>query len=250
MKYLRFPHLPDNKVTHVLIDKRAYDKTVYLLEDLKINIIFCEKSNDVYEAISSHPDIFYFHYESNLIFAAPNSPKKTTSELFKLGFNIIFGEKGISKKYPEDIGYNLARIDKYIFHNFRFTDRIILNYIERDNLRKIHVNQGYTKCSILIVSNKAIITSDKKIYQKAIENNMDALLIVPGFIKLEGLSYGFIGGCGGLIDRDVLIFNGDISKHPDYSKIKEFLKKQKVECLCAEGFELSDIGSIIPLCQQ
>ncbi|ABP67891.1 hypothetical protein Csac_2313 [Caldicellulosiruptor saccharolyticus DSM 8903] len=250
MRYLKFPYLPSKKVTHVLIDKRAYDKTVYILEDLKIEAIFCEESNDVYNAISSHPDIFYFHYEDNLIFAAPNSPKKTTDELCKLGFNIIFGERNVSKKYPGDIGYNLARIGNFVFHNFRFTDKIILKYIEKDNLRKIHVNQGYSKCSILIINERAIITSDKKIYKKALENNIDALLIVPGFIKLEGLNYGFIGGCGGLIDKDVLIFNGDISKHPDYSKIKEFLNKYKIECLCVEGFELSDIGSIIPLCQQ
>lgn len=250
MKYLKFPYLPGNKVTHVLLDKRAYDKTVYMLEELKIRIVFCEKSDDVYSAISSHPDIFYFHYENNLIFAAPNSPKKTTDELCKLGFNIIFGEKNVYRKYPEDIGYNLARVGNCVFHNFKFTDKIILRYIEKDNLKKVHINQGYSKCSILIIHERAIVTSDKKIYKKALENGIDALLIVPGFIKLEGLNYGFIGGCGGLIDKNVLIFNGDISKHPDYRKIKEFLKKYKVECLCAGNYELSDIGSIIPLCEQ
>ncbi|ACM60859.1 hypothetical protein B0S90_2073 [Caldicellulosiruptor bescii] len=250
MKYLKFPYIPESKATHILLDKRAYDKFIYTLEDLGIKIIICENCDDVYPAISSHPDIFYFHYEDNLIFAAPNSPRKTTEELKKLGFNIIFGEKAVLGKYPEDVKYNIAKVGTKVFHNFKFTDRIVAKRIEDDNLQRIHIKQGYSKCSILIVNSNTIITSDKGIYKKALENGIDSLLISPGFIKLEGLNYGFIGGCGGLISKNIMAFNGDISMHPDYLSIKNFLKKYDIEILNVAGLQLSDIGSIIPLCQE
>ncbi|BCS80809.1 DUF6873 family GME fold protein [Anaerocellum diazotrophicum] len=250
MRYLKFPYIPEHKVTHVLLDKRAYNKFIYALEDLGVKIVICESCDDLYPAISSHPDIFYFHYEGNLIFAAPNSPRKTTDELRKLGFNIIFGEKAVLGKYPEDVRYNIAKVSTKVFHNFEFTDRIVAKKIEEDNLQRIHIKQGYTKCSTLIVNTNAIITSDRGIYKKALENRIDCLLISPGFIKLEGLNYGFIGGCGGLINKNLMAFNGDISMHPDYLSIKNFLKKYDIEILSVAGLQLSDIGSIIPLCQE
>jgi len=250
LRYLKLPYIPESKVTHILLDKRAYSKFVYMLEDLNIKIIFCESCSQLYPAISSHPDIFYFHYQDNLIFAAPNSPPKTTEELKRLGFNIIFGEKAVLGKYPEDVRYNIAKVGTKVFHNFKFTDKIVAKKIEEDNLQRIHIKQGYAKCSILVVNSNTIITSDRGIYKKAIENGIDSLLISPGFIKLEGLSYGFIGGCGGLISKNLMVFNGDISMHPDYLSIKNFLKKYDIEILNVAGLQLSDIGSIIPLCQE
>lgn len=249
MGFLEYPHLPDKKVTHVLVDIRAYDKTIYLLEDMKVQIIFCQPCYDVYEAISSHPDIFYFHYKYDLIFAAPNSPTKTTCDLKKLGFNIVKGQSAVCRNYPYDISYNIARVGDNVFHNLKWTDKTILKVLKKDQLKMLQVNQGYTKCSILVVDKNAIITSDIKIHKKAMDNNIDSLLISPGYIKLKGMNYGFIGGCAGLVDKNVMLFNGDIQKHPDFLKIKDFLKKYNIDILYSTNLELSDIGSIIPLCQ-
>ena len=52
-----------------------------------------------------------------------------------------------------------------------------------------------------VVSNKAIITSDKVIAHEAKKVDLDVLLIPPGDIILPGLDYGFIGGCCGLIEK-------------------------------------------------
>lgn len=69
-------------------------------------------------------------------------------------------------KYPEDVKYNIAKVGTKVFHNFKFTDRIVAKRIEDDNLQRIHIKQGYSKCSILIVNSNTIITSDKGIYKK------------------------------------------------------------------------------------
>ncbi|MEZ0536836.1 DUF6873 family GME fold protein [Caldicellulosiruptoraceae bacterium PP1] len=249
MNFVKFPHSPSSKVKYVLIDERAYNKTFYVLEENNITPIIVNKSQDVHESISSHPDIFYFPFQDDIIITAPNAPKKTTQKLIDIGVNIIFGNKALQSKYPNDCAYNIARINDYIIHNLEITDKIVLEYIKKVNLKTISVNQGYTKCSILIIEKNAIITSDKGIAKKTLNNGIDTLLIKPGFIELFNLNYGFIGGCAGFIDKDLLLFNGDISKHPDFQEIKMFLKKYKKDLVYTPNYKLQDIGSIIPVIQ-
>ena len=64
-------------------------------------------------------------------------------------------------------------------------------------LTKIHVKQGYTRCSLLPVDDRSFITSDAGIAKTLAEHDTDVLLIHPGHIHLPGFDYGFIGGTGG-----------------------------------------------------
>lgn len=250
MSFIEYPHLPNGKVKYVLIDERAYDKTFYLLEEYKIIPIIVNNSQDVHAAICSHPDIFYFPFQNDIIITAPNSPSNTTQKLKDIGLNIIFGDKVLESKYPNDCAYNIARISNFIIHNFQITDKKILELIKKYSLKTINVKQGYTKCSVLIVGKNAIITSDKGIAKKTIENGIDTLLIKPGNIELFNMNYGFIGGCAGYIDKDLLLFNGDITKHPDYIEINNFLKKYNKNIINIPNMNLLDIGSIIPILQE
>ena len=47
MKYIKLPYIPENMVTHVLLDKRVYDRFLYALEDLGIKIVICESCDDL-----------------------------------------------------------------------------------------------------------------------------------------------------------------------------------------------------------
>ena len=161
--------------------------------------------------------------------------------------NVIKGDKYIEKKYPYNIHYNICIFGKYALHNFKYTESNILKYIEDNNLIKINLKQGYSKCSICIVDENSIITSDKGIYNTVKEYNIDCLLIDEGHIDLFDLNYGFIGGCSGLISKNKIAFLGDITKHPDYIKIKEFLTNKNKEIVCLSKENLLDLGSIIPL---
>ena len=71
-------------------------------------------------------------------------------------------------------------------------------------------------------------------------------MISQGNIELDGYDYGFIGGAGGRIDDNTVIFFGNIEKHPDYISIKEFCAKHSVtiKCLC-KNMPLTDIGGIV-----
>lgn len=87
----------------------------------------------------------------------------------------------------------------------------------------------------MIVNLNVIIIFDKGIYKKVIENGIDSLFILLGFIKLEEFNYGFIGGCGGLISNNFMVFNGDILMYLDYLSIKNFFKKYNIEILNVVG---------------
>ena len=78
---------------------------------------------------------------------------------------------------------------------------------------------------------------------KAASPHLDVLLIRPGYIILKGFDYGFIGGTCGRIG-DEIIFNGDISAHPDYDAIQAFIKSRGLDIKYFD-YPLEDIGSII-----
>ena len=69
-------------------------------------------------------------------------------------------------------------------------------------------------------------------------------------MKIDKYDYGFIGGCCGLIDKDLLLFNGDLSMHSDFDKIKNFLYYNGVSYIDIKGKALTDIGSIIPIMEK
>ena len=68
-----------------------------------------------------------------------------------------------------------------LIHNLNFTDKKILDYCK--DKKTINVKQGYTKCSILPVKEKAIITNDKGIYDTLKNEDFDILLLPFGDIS-------------------------------------------------------------------
>lgn len=73
---------------------------------------------------------------------------------------------------------------------------------------------------------------------------MNVLLVEPGFVKLRGADTGFIGGASGRVGGEI-IFNGDLSVHPNFREITAFIETQGLGCKWFESYELEDIGSII-----
>ena len=188
-----------------------------------INII--KMSDITYNPVSSHPDIY-------MCSMGPGNP-------------VFFGcPEKIGKKYPNNIIYNAACTGQFFIHNTKYTDSQLLKYAESSQtLEIIHVPQGYTKCSTLIIDENSIITSDIGIYNSCY-SKLDVLLIEKGHIKLQGFDYGFIGGASGRIG-DTIIFNGDITKHPDYEKIAAFIESRNLKIKYFTEYPLEDIGSII-----
>ena len=149
------------------------------------------------------------------------------------------------KNYPENILLNCLYHNNKLYGKLSATDSSVREYCRENNIETVNVNQGYTRCSTLVVNDKAVITADKSIEKGMKNNGVEVLLISAGKIVLEGFDYGFIGGAS-FSDNNTIYFFGDITKHPDYNKIKEFNSKHNsiIEILCKTQ-PLTDIGGAV-----
>ena len=247
LKFVEKPFIPEKKVRLALVDPRMPEYMKRFLNDRGVETVDGFRSKMTYEAISGHPDISFCHVGGSKAVVSPESFEYYVKELSRNGFEVIRGKKSPRSKYPDNICYNAAIIGRHVIHKLSHIDEVLLNELEFKDIEKINVKQGYSKCSICIVGENAIITADSKINEAARKNGVDSLLVRPGGIALDGFEYGFIGGCSGLISENEIFFAGDISTHQDYSLIMDFLDKNGKTAVCCEKQKLLDVGSIIPL---
>jgi hypothetical protein len=182
-------------------------------------------------AVSDHPDMFMCRLgitdESPLI------------SYFDLSDSFL-----LSPGYPDEVAFNAACTGRFFIHNLRYTCPALLGAAESAGMQTVNVRQGYAKCSTVIVDEDSIITYDRGLAGRCTQAGMDVLLIEPGYIHLEGYNTGFIGGCSGRIG-DTIIFNGDLSSHPDFRSIVGFIEDRGLAVKWFQEWELGDIGSII-----
>lgn len=153
----------------------------------------------------------------------------------------------ICSPYPYEASINVKRIEGGIVCNIKCVDNKIKEYAVENGLQLYHCNQGYVGCSTVLVAPKAIMTDDKSIYDCFNSIGFDCLMLSKGQIKLSGHQYGFIGGCCGFVDKNLLAFTGRISSHKDSERIKNFLSKYNIKALELTDDALTDIGGIVPI---
>ena len=204
-----------------------------------------EPSPDVYESISAHPDIFFFLLNDKTLIHSPSVSNETLEKIRPSGLRLIPAAKSPSMFYPHTSMLSAVRVGKRVIHNARFTDTSIVDNLEDAGSTLCHVNQGYTRCSIVPAGSSSFITSDDGIYDQASKAGFDILRIVPGNILLPKEEYGFIGGTAGVLPDGGVVFLGDIEAHPDGSKIAEFLNRNKTAYISLKGLPLFEAGSLL-----
>lgn len=229
---------------HCFVDYRVTKEELLSLSRLNINPILIPKCNEVYEAINGHPDIqlnILKNKSSAKIIVQRDISQQFKEVLKANNINYIVSKKSLSNTYPDDIILNSLILENYFIHNLKYSDEELL---KSQNL-KVHINvpQGYTKCSILPVRDNALITSDKGIFESLKNYDFDILLLPPGDILLPSLNYGFIGGVGGMVSNDKMVFFGDLNSYKWGAEIKEFLFKYDVSPISLRKGKLIDRGS-------
>ncbi len=196
--------------------------------------------------VSSHPDMLLF-FAQNAIFCTKSYSKIAAKELEEIsavyGAPIRFVEEEYGNEYPDDVLLNALPLGNRLFCNTKTAAKELLEL----DVPPCHVNQGYTKCSSLPLGKNALITSDPSIAQEARKHGVDVLEIEAGHISLEGYDYGFIGGCASFAPREEvesIYFCGDITKHPDATRIEKFCLSHGFQVISLSSAPLCDVGTI------
>lgn len=150
-----------------------------------------------------------------------------------------------SPAYPDNAAMCAVALDGFLIHRLDITDPGILRRCRERGFREINVRQGYTRCSCLPVDGRSVITSDPGIFS-ALSGvpGLDVLRVREGHVALPGYDRGFIGGTTGRVGDEVL-FNGDLSRHPDFLNIKRFIESRGLAVRYFRDVPLTDVGSII-----
>lgn len=148
-------------------------------------------------------------------------------------------------RYPENAAMCALVLDGFLVHRLDITDPRLLERCRELGLREISVRQGYTKCSCVVVDGRSVITSDRGIFEALSRiPELSVLKISQGHVLLPGFDTGFIGGASGAVGDEV-IFNGDLSAHPDLDSISDFIEMRGKRLKHFPEYPLTDIGSII-----
>ncbi len=225
-----------------IIDPRIPEECIKNLKNSGFLTITVPLTELVDTPLSGHPDIQMFIHDRN-IFVHPDID---ISFLKKIeGYvNIIVCSKKLKKTYPEDVSYNIVCTGNTAFHRKKSTAPEILDYLHRNKIDIINTNQGYSKCSTLIIDENSIITADKSIHSSAINNSLNSLLIGEGYIELPGYKYGFIGGASGKFN-DTIYLTGTIKHHPYENKIEQLIRSKGMNLKFLSSRRLFDSGSIL-----
>lgn len=224
-----------------IIDKRIPQKAKLNLSKY-FHLIEFETFNLTNEYLSGHPDIFFSLVNNKLIYA-PNLPQKYIDILKLNSVVLVQGEKEIKFDYPFCSFYNCVISKKLLIHNLKYTDSTIL-YLSPDF--RIDVKQGLTRCSLIALSDKDFITSDKGIKKKLEQLGYNVIFVNPENILLPGLKYGFIGGCAGIdFENKSIYFLGSLNYHEDGKLISNFCKNLGYKIIELYDGKLFDGGSIL-----
>lgn len=203
-----------------------------------------EGYDPVYGSISSHPDIYLTRLDERTVICSPGIPGGVRSKLLSFGMAIIEGECVPRGKYPFTAAYNAARVGKTLFANTRSADKVLMREAVVRGLRIVHVEQGYSACSVVAVGDDGLITSDAGIAAAARGAGLDVLEVSCGNISLAGQRYGFLGGASGEVPGEGILFTGDLAFHPDGEAIKDFIRCSGMDAVSLTGLELVDCGKL------
>lgn len=251
MRYVVSPNLPQNPVRVVLLGQDAAEieggAITRHLEKQSIHAILVPRCKELSRPLASHPDMLCHHLGGDKILVYRGIADVLAPQLEKYGFSIAVSRRTLKPRYPDDVALNAAVLGSTALFRNGHIDEQLLSFFRLKSMKTVDVRQGYAKCSVFIVDEKSLITSDPSIRKKAAEIGFDVLFIEKAHIGLPGLDYGFIGGCGGLLSKKTACFAGEIETHPDYKRIHDFLAARGIKPVSLCSGPLNDIGGILPI---
>ena len=248
MRFVETPNLPVCAST-VIIGEKYCNILQNGIKSLGINAVFMPDNPYVDDRLSGHADLSVLHLGGNRLLLAPYLKRSSFSQqLEDRGFDIRFADIEQSALYPNDAQMNVCILGDKVIYNPKTVPDTIVKYLTIENgAIQISSRQGYSRCSVCVVNDNAIITADEGICRSAKAHGIDVLKIMPGYIDLPGFDYGFVGGASFKISDTKLAFTGGLDRHPDAEQIIEFTSLHDVDIVYITDKPAFDIGGAIPI---
>ena len=229
---------------HVILGQRYRSILDAPLREHGFMPIYMPDNPYIDKRLAGHADLSVFKYAANKFLLAPHLKNTAFSAaLSELGAECSYSSISQSAQYPNDTQLNACCVGEYLFCAKGITDTSLLSACR--NCERIYVKQGYCRCSICTVGNNAIICADAGIVSAAKEKDLECLHIVPGYIELEGFSYGFIGGASFAGSNGEIYFTGRLEKHPNGDLIQKFINSHGFDMVFLTNNTIFDIGTCI-----
>ena len=218
----------------------------------RITPVFVPDNPDVDARLAGHADLSVFHAAGKEIWLAPYLRESDfAARLAELGARVHIADIAQSALYPNDAQMNIAALGNTVIYNPRVSYAPSVEYLlSTCRMRGVSVRQGYAKCSVLIVDDNSLITSDAGIARAARAAGLNVLEITSGHVTLDGFAHGFLGGAGVKLSADTLAFTGTLDHHPDKSRILAFLAARGISAVYLTSLPVFDIGSAIPITEK
>ena len=248
MRFVETPNLP--VCADIVIIGEKYCKILQNgIKSLGINALFMPDNPYVDPRLSGHADLSVLHLGGDRLLLAPYLKGSSFSrQLEDRGFDIQFADIEQSALYPNDAQMNVCILGDKVIYNPKTVPDTIVKYLTIENgAIQVSSRQGYSRCSVCVVNDNAIITADEGICRSAKAHEIDVLKIRPGYIDLPGFDYGFIGGASFKLSDTKLAFTGGLDKHPDTERIIEFASLHNIDIVYITDKPAFDIGGAIPI---
>jgi len=232
----------------VIIDGRMPAEMQRRLMLLGYNLLPLPALSTAPEAIGGHPDTLLFRLGDDIVTSCDYSDAAAYifSDIRELypDISVHFTSDVIGKRYPSDAVFNALTVgDKMFFRRGSISEKVI-SLAEKGGLRLIEVRQGYPACSTLVLSESAVVTSDRGLAKSFRAEGLEVILISEGHISLPPYGYGFIGGASAL-DGDRLFFFGNIDLHPDADVIRNAAERYGITVYSLSDCPLADLGGAV-----
>ena len=236
------PNLPRGRVKQMLVSSLVSEQIKDELIALGIEAVFLKRTGNISTELAYHPDILTLNVSEGKWIAEKGAdyfPEYMNNVLTRVNLTI-------SGVYPQDCVFNSYIIGDTVFCG-RNNAEIYKDIKELKQYNAVCLKQSYTKCSVIILEEKSLITSDKSIEKALSQLGYNCLYVSNKGIGLNGFSCGFVGGCAGKISSDSLVFTGSIKAHKDYEEIKSFCGNLGISIYSLSNKPLYDYGGLLPV---
>ena len=160
----------------ILVDAKMSDKVRASLSGYG-EVITLPEWSGLPDPISSHPDMLFYPLPDGKILIGKDYYNENRVFFSRFGDVFLLDEKTPSGEYPFDVRFDCLGVNCVLYGKDGFVSEIVKERYPSF----VSVNQGYTRCSVAMLSESCAITADR-VLAAALKNNGIDEFLLTGFL--------------------------------------------------------------------